>query len=70
MNWDTVGYSKDKYRISLEENEDGFVLIRDDRHHISKIALTHEEAGNLVRFLSQAEQARIDQWSVRVYDDE
>ena len=68
MNWDTVGYSKDKYRTSIEESESGFVLTRDDQWYTSKIELSHEEAGNLVRYLRQAEQARIDQYWLRVYE--
>ena len=70
MEFDTIGYSKDKYRTSIEESKDGYVLIRDDSWHIQKIELSHEEAGNLVRYLRQAEQARIDQYILRVYDDE
>ena len=68
MNWDTIGLSKDNYRLSIEETEEGYSLhyepfaSRDGRN----IDITHEEASNLIRFLRQAEQARIDKYVVEV----
>ena len=69
MNWDTVGYSKDNYRISIVETKDGYEMIRSEDCGSQSIEFTHEEASNLIRFLRQAEQARIDTYRVRVYED-
>ena len=69
MIWDTIGYSKD-YRISVETTREGYNLHYGSRLSESQtIPITHEEASNLIRYLRQAEQARIDTYRVNVYED-
>ena len=68
MNWDTIGYSRD-HRISIVETKDGYEMIRSEDWGSQSIEFTREEASNIVRFLRQAEQAHIDTYRVRVYED-
>ena len=72
MTWDTIGFSKGNYRLSIEETDDGFVLIDESlkRHDGRAINFTREEASNLVRFLRHAEQACIDRYSFQVSEND